>query len=559
MKYSAKIISSLEKCFINDDITLLKSINNLSCLKNEKLNFQIAYTVYSNTLRDKKPAFFMIKSDLNDFIKIYKVESVPCRFPVMHNTKELDYQKKEPYLYPDLLDEYIHSDNIYFVPNVLQSLFIEINLDYNSLFHGEYTLECIFFDSDNEILYKTEISIEIINSYLDDEKIKYTQWFHSDCLSSYYNVKPLSEKHFKIIDNFMKTASEYGINTILTPVLTPPLDTKIGGERPTIQLIGIRKSDLGYEYNYDLLDKWINLCRKNNIEFFEISHFFTQWGAKHAPKIIATVNGRKKRIFGWDTDSTSDDYVGFLRDFIKNLIIHLKKLNIDKKCIFHISDEPNEKTVDNYKAAKNTISDLLEDYMVTDALSSIEFYKQGIVKKPIPSTDKIHDFIELKVKNLWAYYCGGQYIDVSNRYIAMPSYRNRIIGAQLYKYDIEGFLHWGYNFYYNQYSRKLINPFLITDADFFAPSGDAYTVYPGNDYNPLKSLRLLIFNEALQDIRAFKTLEKLTSYSHVISIIEEEIDELTFNNYPRNNDYILNLRKKINREISQHIKDIKKI
>ena len=45
MKYSAKIISSLEKCFINDDITLLKSINNLSCLKNEKLNFQIAYTV----------------------------------------------------------------------------------------------------------------------------------------------------------------------------------------------------------------------------------------------------------------------------------------------------------------------------------------------------------------------------------------------------------------------------------------------------------------------------------------------------------------------------------
>ncbi len=130
----------------------------------------------------------------------------------------------------------------------------------------------------------------------------------------------------------------------------------------------------------------------------------------------------------------------------------------------------------------------------------------------------------------------------------MSSHRNRIIGTQLYKYKIEGFLHWGYNFYYNQFSRKLINPFLITDGDFFAPSGDAYSVYPGHDGLPLKSLRLVIFNEALQDLRAFLKLESLTSYQYVMDIIDKH-GKITFSKFPKENNYIINLRERINEEI----------
>jgi len=350
------------------------------------------------------------------------------------------------------------------------------------------------------------------------------------------------------MENFLKTAHEYGINAILTPVLTPPLDTKIGGERPTMQLVDIIKTSTGYQYSYNLLDKWISMCIEIGFEYFEISHFFTQWGAKHAPKVIAEVNGRKKRIFGWETDASSDDYIFFLRDFIANLIKHLKELGIDKKCFFHISDEPNEKSIEGYRLAKKSIIDLLDGYLVTDALSSIDFYKKGIVTHPIPSTDKIDSFINEGIENLWTYYCCAQYIDVSNRYIAMSSHRNRIIGTQLYKYKIEGFLHWGYNFYYNQFSRKLINPFLITDGDFFAPSGDAYSVYPGHDGLPLKSLRLVIFNEALQDLRAFLKLESLTSYQYVMDIIDKH-GKITFSKFPKENNYIINLRERINEEI----------
>lgn len=547
-KYYIKAVSSLEKCFHNDKMNNLDEYKQSSCLFNEKFNFQLAYTLESDTVRDKIPCYFHIESDIKQFINIYKIESIPCRLPIYHNSSEKNYQYTEPQCYPDLLDPYDKDDNIYFVPNLLQSLFIEINLSSNTEISGSHLIKCIFNNTDNEILARTDFTIHIIKSPLSEKRLTFTQWFHGDCLASYYKVKPLSKKHFVIMENFLKTAHEYGINAILTPVLTPPLDTKIGGERPTMQLVDIIKTSTGYQYSYNLLDKWVSMCSEIGFEYFEISHFFTQWGAKHAPKVIAEVNGHKKRIFGWETDASSEDYIFFLRDFIANLLKHLKELGVDKKCFFHISDEPNEKSIEGYRLAKKSIIDLLDGYLVTDALSSIDFYKKGIVTHPIPSTDKIDDFINEGIENLWTYYCCAQYIDVSNRYIAMSSHRNRIIGTQLYKYKIEGFLHWGYNFYYNQFSRKLINPFLITDGDFFAPSGDAYSVYPGHDGLPVKSLRLVIFNEALQDLRAYLKLESLTSFQYVMDIIEEH-EKITFSKFPKENNYIINLRERINKEI----------
>ncbi len=547
-KYYIKAVSSLEKCFHNDKMNNLDEYKQSSCLFNEKFNFQLAYTLESDTVRDKIPSYFHIESDIKQFINIYKIESIPCRLPIYHNSSEKNYQYTEPQCYPDLLDPYEKDDNIYFVPNLLQSLFIEINLSSNTEISGSHLIKCIFNNTDNEILARTDFTIHIIKSSLSEKRLTFTQWFHGDCLASYYKVKPLSKKHFVIMENFLKTAHEYGINAILTPVLTPPLDTKIGGERPTMQLVDIIKTSTGYQYSYNLLDKWVSMCSEIGFEYFEISHFFTQWGAKHAPKVIAEVNGHKKRIFGWETDASSEDYIFFLRDFIANLLKHLKELGVDKKCFFHISDEPNEKSIEGYRLAKKSIIDLLDGYLVTDALSSIDFYKKGIVTHPIPSTDKIDDFINEGIENLWTYYCCAQYIDVSNRYIAMSSHRNRIIGTQLYKYKIEGFLHWGYNFYYNQFSRKLINPFLITDGDFFAPSGDAYSVYPGHDGLPVKSLRLVIFNEALQDLRAYLKLESLTSFQYVMDIIEEH-GKITFSKFPKENNYIINLRERINKEI----------
>lgn len=89
--------------------------------------------------------------------------------------------------------------------------------------------------------------------------------------------------------------------------------------------------------------------------------------------------------------------------------------------------------------SKKCVADLLDGYPVMDALSNIEFYKQGVIDRPVAAINHIQPFIDEKVPDLWAYYCCGQCRGVSNRFFAMPSFRTRCIGFQLFKNDIAGF------------------------------------------------------------------------------------------------------------------------
>ncbi len=65
----------------------------------------------------------------------------------------------------------------------------------------------------------------------------------------------------------------------------------------------------------------------------------------------------------------------------------------------------------------------------------------------------------------------------------------------MYLYGIEGFLHWGYNYYSSQYSIRKIDPYRVTDADDAFPSGDAFLVYPGEDGKAEESIHLLALEE----------------------------------------------------------------
>ena len=140
---------------------------------------------------------------------------------------------------------------------------------------------------------------------------------------------------------------------------------------------------------------------------------------------------------------------------------------------------------------------------------------------------------------------------MSNRFLSMPSANNRIIGTQLYKYHIEGFLHWGYNFYFSQLSRHAVNPFFVTDGDGMVPSGDAFSVYPAPDGTAWESLRLVVFHEALQDQRALELCESLYGRAFVMRLLEGGLHgRITFRHYPRRAAFLLRLRERVNAAIA---------
>jgi len=415
---------------------------------------------------------------------------------------------------------------------------------------GDYPIEVILISESGEES-SAVMTLRVLNAVLPPQSLIYTQWFHADCIANAYGVGIFSEEHWIYIENYIRCAAENGVNAILTPVFTPPLDTEIGGERPTVQLVDVmRDADGFWHFGFDRLRRWISLCKRCGISYFEISHFFTQWGAEHAPKIIGTVNGETKKLFGWETDSLSDEYIGFLRAFLSAFLAEMKAAELDKRCIFHISDEPDMKHLERYRAVKEKISDLLDGYLVVDALSDYEFYRTGAVKAPIPSSDHIGPFLEAGIPGLWTYYCCSQCREVSNRFIAMPSSRTRIIGAQLWKYRIAGFLHWGYNYWYTRFSRRAVDPYVLNDGGCFTPAGDCFSVYPGSCGIPYQSLHMKAFTEALTDLRAMTLAESLCGREAILSMLEKE-EKITFSEYPRETDAAFSLREKINEQIDR--------
>lgn len=133
----------------------------------------------------------------------------------------------------------------------------------------------------------------------------------------------------------------------------------------------------------------------------------------------------------------------------------------------------------------------------------------GALKKPVPAIQHAEPFLENHVSGLWVYYCGSTTGNhhITGRLIAQRLCDTRALGIQLWQNNIEGFLHWGYNFWNTQYSYDHVDPYLHTDGDYFVPSGDTMLVYPGSDGTAWESLRLNALREAMEDMRMLSLCE----------------------------------------------------
>ncbi len=549
-----KITSSLENCFLDSRIEDYPALSHLSALRNERISFQLLICGDLDDCWVGRLHRLEFEGALAEYATVREVKSVPVSIPtVPGQTQENNYLRVTPGLYPDLLLPLRYDGQFCIARYSLTSLWVEIDLrKVKNAPVGENLLLLRVMQGENEVS-REQIMLDIIDAMLPKQELLFTQWFYTDCLANYYGCPVWSEKHWEIIENFAVTAKENGINMLLTPVFTPSLDTRIGGERLTTQLVGVTKTQEGYDFDFSLLDRWVEMCDRVGIEYFEISHLFTQWGAAHAPKIMATVDGEYRKLFGWETDALSTEYTEFLRSFLTALLAHMKARGDDKRCYFHISDEPNENQLESYRAAKESVADLLEGYVIMDALSNYEYYSEGLVSTPIPCNSHIKPFLDNHVPGLWTYYCSSQWDKVSNRFLAMPSYRNRSIGMQMYKYDIVGFLHWGYNFYNTYLSMGTIDPYLDTCGDAWVPAGDTFSVYPGKDGQALESLRIVVFYEALQDMRAMKLAESLCGKDAVVEAIEAAFGgKIMFDKCAFSARQMLAVREAVNRLIEQN-------
>lgn len=543
------------------------SVSSGYALQGERFSLQLFYR--SDSLQNRKMKV-EVHSELTEFIRVRRVESVPVSF-LGFEKPDNDVVAKSACMIPDRLRE-LEGGYAKIVIHQNRSLWLTVDIPRN-IKAGKYTIALhltVFSDpyenpgipiaeascGNAEHFETKKFCLEILPVALLPQRLKNTQWFHCDCLADYYHVPIFSEAHWKILASYMKNAATHGMNMILTPLFTPPLNTAFGKERPTVQLVGVRLKNGIYSYDFSRLERWIETAQSCGIQFFEFSHLFTQWGAEYPPKIVANKNGKMKKIFGWHIRSDSPEYTDFLSSFLPALKRFVEDKKLSEKVYFHCSDEPSVKHEKAYRRALGQMEKHLSGLKIFDALSTDKFHSPDFVSIPVPLETMLEKFIRTSVKERWTYYCCAPARKYPNRFIHMTSSRNKVMGLLMYYYELIGILHWGYNFYYTALSETKIDSYSCNTCDEVYPPGDPFLVYPDQNGKPEDSIRHEVFFEAVQDQRIFELLESFVPRKKVIELLLSwcHTSKLSMTCYPHGEKKMLEIRRKLYQYLKRYLK-----
>ncbi len=330
-----------------------------------------------------------------------------------------------------------------------------------------------------------------------------THWFYGDAIADWYGVAPCSDAWWRYVRAYMADLVAHHNTCIYVPIFTPPTD---GVKRPC-QLLGVqpRGSD-DYDFDWTEVERWIEAAIGFGAEFFEWTHLFTQWGASNAIRIYCSNDDPSSGLWSPETPATAPVYRRFLARFLPEFRAFLEKHGLLDKSFFHLSDEPGAHHLPNYRAAREMLRELAPWMRVMDAMSHVEFAKEGLTDIPIASIAAAREFRAAGVP-AWVYFCCGPRGAYWNRLLDTPLARLRMGGRLLHALEARGFLHWGYNYWYRSQTQQLIDPFVELAGDAWPgwPYGDPFVVYPGPD-GPISSVRWEIWAEAMQDLAILRQL-----------------------------------------------------
>ena len=362
-----------------------------------------------------------------------------------------------------------------------------------------------------------------------------THWFYADALCDWYKVEPFEDKFWDVVKPYMQDLVTHGLDCQYVPIFTPPTD---GVKRPT-QLLSITEPAPGsYYFDFSNVRRWVRLAQSCGAQRFEWTHLFTQWGVKNAIRIYRNSRNPNSLLWPPETEATSEKYRTFLSQFLSQFRVFLTHENLIDTSIFHVSDEPSAEHLDNYRKARQMLAELAPWMKVSDALSHVEFGRDGLTDNPIPVTSSARDYWAAGMAT-WVYYCCGPRGRYVQRLMDTPLATIRMNGWLFYKLNALGFLHWGYNYWYKSQTQQLIDPFTEQAACAWPgwAYGDPFQVYPGPD-GPIDSIRWEIFGESLQDYALLQSLN-VSRDDHLLADLKD------YDDFPKSAGWIEGARARL--------------
>lgn len=519
MKLDLKILDSSVKHIKGREETISDENRNMEVAREECFGFQIL-------IKGDRPFFCSVEKGRNIHWKGLneKVRIDISGYEELFDMNFLGYVKNDD---GSLIGDPILKHKSLYIEDGYQMLWVSGKIP-NEFPKDELNLEIrVYYTKgyEKEKLIESEsINIKILDYVMKPAKEGYFYldlWQHLCSWARAYDIEYFSEKHFEVIDNYIKDLSDLG-QRVIDLIVT---DYPWAGQRCyqfeenasnlfEFNIVKVIKDKEGkIKCDFSAFDRYIDICTKHGIdEEINIFGIIGNWDAYSFGNPIVDYKD-PMRITYYDEKEECFDFIRSkeeLKNYLSLVFDHLLERGLWDK-VKVICDEPND--IELFKESIKLIESAVPDHKVNFkcAIHDEQFFEkfgeniQSLSLNTCEAVKNIEKLSQIKkeVNNrkgrfTWYSCCFPEDLNI---FIKSPLIESRLTGWFTYYWDFEGFLRWAYAIW-------PANPF--QDIRYKYPkwnAGDMFFVYPGKDLKPISSVRVKNLLFGIQDFNIFKEIE----------------------------------------------------
>lgn len=341
-------------------------------------------------------------------------------------------------------------------------------------------------------------------------------WQHNCNIARKACVSCWSERHFEIIEKYIKALADIGQHTVTAVVTEIPwcgqrcfLNMTTPANLFEYSMISVQQNpDRTYTYDYSVLDRYIELCFRYGINRkIEVFGLINNWVSANDgyPNFTETADAIRIRYRHRDGSYRYMTRAIDIERYIRALCDHfLEKGWIDLVRV--VADEPAD--FDSFDATMRMLQRITPEFR----------YKAAIISKPF--FDRFSDVIEDFCINIsgichayeeWKelfrndhthsftyYVCC--FPEVPNILLASNLLETRYLGILTDFLELKGFLRWNFTVWPKDPIRDI--------RYSMWPAGDTNFVYPSGDMTPALTLRYMALRRGIEDYELLQQLRQ---------------------------------------------------
>ncbi|GGZ24993.1 hypothetical protein GCM10007049_16810 [Echinicola pacifica] len=350
-------------------------------------------------------------------------------------------------------------------------------------------------------------TVEVFKPIIEQSSLWVTNWFFLDrlhYLTESDQVEKYSQEYWDLTRVMAKTLADYRQNV----AMISPLDH-----------VEFSFQDGKWAFDFSNFNRMVKLFQEEGvIGRIEGGHFGSRidgaWDGDFGLKVPEqSEDSFTLELQGLDQQGTKAFYSQFLPALWENIT----KMGWKEHYVQHIADEPIDSNADSYIEIAKFIKGILPEIIIIEACHTSRL--AGVIDIWVPQMNFLNEDMNFykerqeQGEEAWFYTCLSPKGEYANRFIEQPLIKTRLLHWVNHKYEIPGYLHWGFNFWGSGEGIVTAeNPFedtsgMIVSSGNVLPGGDCWISYPGKG-EIYPSIRLEAMRDGIVDYELLQRYAK---------------------------------------------------